>query len=268
MHKPTYHQSDLFHWFSCPKKFDLSLTHRFSTKVMSYGNLLEGYIFGFKDSHPVEEFEKGKTKKTLDGIKKIADLIRPIYKGGDPYVKLKYEGDHWNLEGEADYIGTIEYEGQQYTGIIDLKFTGDIKKLWGLHTKSEAFDLPRFFGKQYKHEFLQSMAYPFMICRNTGEMKEFYYLVVERPSSLTEIDEIYPQIKLYKAKITPESLDWFEEMVNQIHFDVFREPNFKECFSLKMGDCPFFKMKACTDAVNYFSEIEIIEIDQLSERSN
>lgn len=266
--KPIYHQSNLANWFKCPTRFDLSLKHKTPPiPAMQEGNLLEGYVFGFKPTHPEENFTKGKSAKTLAGIRQIADIVRPIYGEGEPFVKIGYYGANWGLEGELDFIGEIEFKGVKYKGIIDLKFTGDIAKIWGLQTKSKDFGFKREWnGKNYKDEFLQSTAYPYMIAKATGEMIPSYYLVVENPGGLTSDEPIIPIIKLYKGQYTAESLIWFEEMVNKIHEDPFMAPNFKACFSSSSGECPFFKYRICKEAIEHFEELEIIHIDNLSER--
>ena len=79
--KPIYHQSNIVNYFKCPRKFELSLEHDIKTsKVMDDGNLFEGLVYGFKDSH----YEGQKVKRgyfsSMDGVNaptsgKICDYL-------------------------------------------------------------------------------------------------------------------------------------------------------------------------------------------------
>jgi len=264
--KPIYHQSQLSNWYSCPKKFQLSLTESFDqTKPMKMGNIFESVVFDRqKKELNWEQIRKGITIDLETAIWYCADRIRPIFIKGKKFEKIRYEGPHWSLEGEADYIGTAIYQGEKIKGIIDLKFTGNIAKIWGLGEDHESFGLSKWDGKWSRQDYFQSFAYPYMLAKNTGEIPNFYYLLVEW-STEADMFNYYPLTKLIDATPTAEDIEWFEEQVNIIHEDPFYEPNYTHCKGrIAAKDCGFYKNRKCEAFIKKFTKKQKLELSTLS----
>ena len=105
--KPEYHQSRLKNYFKCPAMFDLSLRIEPEYKagtlnIFREGNLFEGYVLGFKDDKDEDELIGRKKEGTINAIKGQAECIKPVFKSGEAYVKLRHETDDYVLAGEAD----------------------------------------------------------------------------------------------------------------------------------------------------------------------
>ena len=224
---PVYHQSNLVHYLTCPKKFLLSLKYPIArSKAMEYGCLFEGLVFGFKDTDDEVVLKKGVRKDTLQTYEYIADFIKLILPNGKPFVKIPITLPKYSLAGELDYVGDIFVNGDIERAIVDLKFTANIQKIWGQKNK--------------KGDFLQAAAYSYYYQKKYNEKLPFYYLVVENVKKLPP--GATPLIKKIKIEINDEALEWFENLINTAHQDIFRDPNTFGCYDDDFWNirCPFF----------------------------
>lgn len=225
------HQSNLVNYFTCPQKYALSYEHKIpQSDAMRDGLLFEGYLFGFKGGEETQKKLEGRKKPdTLQWLKDKADFVRPLFLtdltagavlAGEAYVKLSYK----DLEGEADFIGMFDGELQ----IVDVKFTSDIETIWNQKTR--------------KHEFLQSVFYPYMVYKNTKKILPFTYLLVENSDS--------GLIKKIRIEVTKEDFRELETILEMVQDDCFLEPNYNACFSFYgkvrcdyANHCPYFRKK-------------------------
>jgi len=144
---PEYHQSDLKKYLICPKQYRLGLDNEANItaatkKAMRDGELFEGYCLGFKPDKDELKIIGRKQPETVEKIKSHAVQIQPLFKKGKSYVSLKHPHKDFILAGEADNIGTLDWDFiRSYTGekilkkhipkgktINDIKYTGSIDK--------------------------------------------------------------------------------------------------------------------------------------------
>jgi len=95
---------------------------------------------------------------------------------GKAYQYMEVESESSIVRGEADYIGDCDMDYLREIAfdtkvpdigkaIWDLKWTGDISRVWDF--------------KNSKEDYLQAGFYPYMHWRKTGEVLPFVYLVVD-----------------------------------------------------------------------------------------
>ena len=256
-------QSNLKNLFDCPIKYRLSLTNKIEqSKPMTMGLIFENFVLGSKEDGSIDS-ELGRTTKQMrESIELYASKVKPIFKNGEAYKKISYKGEGYELTGEIDYFGEFEYQGEAYSGILDLKLTGSIHKLWGLGDENEEYQLKPWDGKTKKHEFLQSFMYPYIMMRNTGEIHNFYYLVVES-GTIENMKNNDPLIKLYDCTPTPSDFLWLEERIGEalsISDVDYLPPNKRHCI-----ECQFFKNRSCKVGVDEFSKVRKINLSELGE---
>jgi hypothetical protein len=243
--KARYSQSRLSQFFRCPKAFDLygefepdiSST---TQSVMREGLLFEYYTF---ENTPTNEKFTGdfdekaligkKTDKTLEPLKDAASFVSKFFTGGEAYVKLEWEGEFYDLTGEADYIGAVEFVdswGEAFSfpkAITDLKWTKNIHRVWD--------------EKRYKEDFLQSYMYVYIHWKLTGEILPFVYIVVEPKD-----DKPFTRA-ICITHTERELMSWFEPLLNHVHFTFDKKPNYYDpgaCVGHKHkneGACWFLK---------------------------
>jgi len=256
----TYRQSELVNYFDCPRKFKLSLTaDRKKSKLMAEGHLFEGLVFGFKYNHfhefdipldsdidtlPAKKF--GIQEPSLLAYKIAAKHAKTFFLEGDSYVKLRYEGPNWCLQGEADFIGDVMYRGNQVRCIADLKFTGDIVKNW--HDKEANFK-----------SFIQSIVYPFIHYKNTGEILPFVYVIVDNDKSLLPNET--PYVKQMRHVPTLKEFELLEAFIDTVDSDFEFKHNPNSCVTGPYWnyECPY--MRSC-EIGRQFKEIAV-EIPEL-----
>ena len=211
MPKPIIRQSGINNYFTyCPHAYALSQNPEVKAKMeanksdaMIEGLLMEGYVFKkFKEDNEVELIG-GKRKPTIDKIKGYADLVIPIFIEGDPFVLMRYEVDNWILQGEADYIGQILFDGQPLRCIADLKFTKNIQETWN--------------NKMYKRDFIQACTYVYLHFKLTGELLPFVYLLVENKYET-------PLIKYAYFEVKESDFTWIEGLIGEVVHDLFKYP--------------------------------------------
>lgn len=258
MKKPEYHQSRIKNHFRCAKMFDLSSRIDPEIKpgtqsLFDEGNLFEGYIFGFKeDKNELELYGKRReatVKKLKAKLTSQAEILRPFFKKGEPYKKVKYETKDYDLAGEIDYLGQLDWDYiRKYTKddhldmgetINDLKKTGSIKYVWD--------DL------QKKTDYIQAIMYVYIHFKNTGNLLPFVYIIVE--------DTYMPPIvKIKKVFITESDFEWLEEKITEIHNDMFyhSHPSFESCEGGKGGSRCWW-LQYCDEGRKYIGKPEIID---------
>lgn len=212
--KPTYRQSQIYNYFSCPYRFELSRKHEMPcTAAMKDGRLYEAMVLGAKDDSEYQELFAGKRPKTMEAYERSVADIKRIFGQGEPYKKMTMETPHWILQGEADFVGTVTILGKTYRTIADLKFTGNISKVW--------------MEKTEKKDFLQAPFYQLLWYRLTGELLPFTYITVANDKGLP--DGVSPIMKPYILMPNEKSLDWVISLVDSIHGQSEYFPNMNAC---------------------------------------
>ena len=233
----SYHQSKLKNYFACPKMFNLSLQHEpeFGTSTedaMRNGNLFEGYVFGFKPDKDEKTLVGKKKEDTIAGIKADAMFAKRLFKSGEPYVKLHHALKDYDLNGEADHIGELNWEelGKMFPGAIaEGKSINDLK-----YTKS--LDFGKVGIMESGKDYFQALQYVSIHYLNTGELLPFIYIVVESNYStpLVRLEKVF----IDKTDVTTKFLPF----VDRVHNDLFKqaEPSFDTCLGGKGGSRCWF----------------------------
>lgn len=167
---------------------------------MREGNLFEGYIFGFKENINEKELIGRKKPETIAEIKGHAEHVKPVFQSGEPYKFISHEADSFGkmpgyiVRGECDFVGELDEDylreislanlSENKIGkcIADLKYTGDVSRVWDF--------------KNAKEEYLQSVFYPYIWWKNTGELLPFVYIVVDSRYSTPIVRAIQMNIKI------------------------------------------------------------------------
>jgi len=222
--KPTYRQSNLVHYFDCPKRFHLSMQHKMEqSSAMEDGLLFESLVFGVEKEEKAGETQRKRRQSTVDVIEDAARYIKKnFFLQGTPFVKMTHECKDYILQGEADFIGTVDVDGEEMYAIADLKYTGDIERLWN--------------KKHAKHEYFQAVMYPYLHYQTVGEILPFVYFVVESKHTIGT----KPIVKKIVVKPSLESFDWLLEEIDKIHGDVLLESNLGACID-RSWRCPFLE---------------------------
>ena len=251
--KPVFRQSQVQHYFKCPKMYKLSLEfgdEMEPSMAMRQGLIFERMVLGEKADHDEERFKKevyGKiTAPTVEFIKTQANRAKEYFLAGDPFVPLLFETDKYIIKGEADFIGQILYEGDAIECIADLKYTSNIQDIWN--------------NKDRKSDFLQASFYPYMLYKLTGKLLPFIYVIVEN----TFKD---PLIKTIKINITDMeySFNWLEKNLDEIINDIWFEPRANEnnCVGYRgTGKCRF--LEYCSDGRELISSPVDIDFERLA----
>lgn len=223
--KPNYRSSYIVNYFSCPQKYEQSLKHPLEQNdAMREGLLFEGYVFDkFKENNEADLIGR-KKPATIDAIKSKAAFVKPLFLGGEPFKKLFLDTPEYTISGEMDYIGTVMYEGKPVRAIADLKFTGNIK-IWD-----------ELLSENRKENFIQSILYPYLHFKTTGELLPFVYFVVEN-----NYDN--PLIKTIRIDCTEKDFEYIVDVINKIHNDDFFYANagYGTCVNGKFGRCDFLE---------------------------
>lgn len=216
MSKPSYRQSNIYNFFSCPKKYELSTQYQMqSTLAMEDGRLFEAMVLGPKCEDEMKSLSNSRRAKTMDSFSRATEHIKKIFnfEKGESYKKLEYETADWVLNGEADWIGEVTILGKTYRTIADLKFTGSISKIW--------------MEKSEKKDFLQAPFYQMMHYLETKEMLPFTYITVENIKALPE--GALPLVKPFVVMPTKKSFEWVINLVESVHSQKKFEPNLNAC---------------------------------------
>jgi len=210
--KPKYHQSYLTNYYICPHKMVLSEEYSIPTTMpMRDGLLFEYFVFGmnpragkiYKTPLDYSKYLIGRKKpETVAPIKAKAEFIKPMFLGGDAFVKLRYENSHYICGGEADYIGMVLHNGVEIECIADLKFTGNLAG-WSEYTKAS--------------DFFQAIYYSYILYKSTGKKLPFLYVIVD---SSFEI----PMVSKKLIRFEEDDYKRIKKEVDLIHFDIIRKP--------------------------------------------
>lgn len=251
--KPVFRQSQVQHYFACPKRYKLSLEfgdEMEPSMAMRQGLIFERMVLGEKPDHDEEKFKKevyGKiTAPTVEFIKTQANRAKEYFLGGDAYVKLMFEAEKYFIKGEGDYVGEVLYEGEAVECIGDLKYTSNIQDIWN--------------NKDKKSDFLQASFYPYMLYKQTGKLLPFIYVIVEN----TFVD---PLIKTIKINISDMdySFNWLEKNLDTIVNDIWFEPRANEnnCVGYRgTGKCRFLEF--CSDGRELISSPIELDFERLA----
>lgn len=221
MNKPNFSPSSISTYIQCPyaKKLKDELNIKTEpTMAMREGLLFEGYLFGFKEG--VQSQAEGSKKAAgLNFIQEQANFLKPIFKdGGQSFTWIETESKYWKLRGEIDYYGNVDIKllsdlcGQSIdqflsVSIVDVKYTSNIQKIWD--------------AKSEREELLQSICYPYMIWKNTGEKVPFFYLLVDNQFQK-------PIVRVQQIFYTDYDFEYIERMLNICSNDVFFEPKISD----------------------------------------
>lgn len=279
------HSSGIKKYYTCPHKFTLSRKYRVekSSDALTYGLLLEGYLFGFKDKPGYSEFEirglgynkdgvtlskgKGKQDKTVQPIKERAQFLKKFFdlENGEAFVPLEFDGGFKNgmLKGEADWIGngfvnmhilpdrndneeTIKIHDflppvVQRRAIYDLKDTADLYYNWNI---------------KYQMQVPQSIFYPYMWYKHTGEILDFCY-VISWNKAQTIVKQLY-------FKTTEETFRLAEKLINEIETDLFKKPDVDvpNCIGRAFqGGCEYIEW--CMEGRDLVAQSELMDLRYL-----
>jgi len=241
--KPTYRQSQIVNYFTCPKKFGLSMVESLTrSRAMEDGLLFESLVFGVSKDDSELATHRKRQATTFDVIKEAADITKKYFGKGEPFYKMELPGSRYNLQGEADFIGKVLF-GQEYIRCIaDLKYAGDLDKIWRYKDK--------------KHDFLQAVMYPYLFLKLTGELLPFVYYVVEAKHELGTA----PLIRQIMVEPTEQDFVWLESVIETVHDDIFRSPNAEACI-VRGIRCPF--LEKCGTGRDLLAPIQKIKFSDL-----
>lgn len=260
MEKQAYHQSNLKHYFRCPKMFQLSLENvpqfgKSTEDAMRDGELFEGFTFGFKPDKDEKTLIGKKQPATIDKIRIHAKHAQQIFlPGGKTFVKLKHSLKDYDLVGEADHIGVLNWEflGKYFPlmtweeeSINDLKYTGSLD--FGLVGQMET-----------ARDYFQALQYVSIHYLNTGKILPFIYIVVEG-------NYLEPLIKLEKVLIHKTDIEQkFLPFVETVHNDLFKQanPGFDTCLGGKKGSRCWF-LQYCNKGREFAGSAKTIEYSYL-----
>jgi len=214
--------SSVANYLTCPQKFKLSKEHRIqldSTAVRD-GNLFEGYVLGFEsEGEKSQKILEGRKKaESLDFLKNQASYLKDVFTEGESQKYIEYSNGIWNLRGIQDWIGNINieklselcgYELPFYlqNGIFDLKYTNNVQKIWN--------------GKDEPEELLQSICYPYIMYKITGEILPFCYIIVDSQFQK-------PIVRVMYVEATENDFRFIESLLNDLSNDCFYLPNVGE----------------------------------------
>jgi len=267
MTKPEYHQSSIRHHGICPKKYDLSTKHEPDIPVgtqnaMRSGELFEGYVLGFKDDKDESELIGRRKPETIDKIRNNAKHIKPIFKNGKSFKKIKAEFPEYDLAGEIDHFGQLDWDFiREYTGeevkpegttINDLKYTDNIA-----HTNS-AWSKDFFLGMPSPSGLLQAIQYVAIMYFNDKKIYPFVYIVVEG-----QYDR--PVLYIKKVLVSKDDIEgWFMPFVNRVHNDMYfrATPSYDACLGGKRGSRCWF-LEHCKEGRAFVGGYEAVEFAQL-----
>jgi hypothetical protein len=248
MSKIALRQSHLKHYFDCPKKFGLSLVYPIdeSKDALREGCLFEGFLFGFKGDKDLDDLIGKKKDITIDRIKAHAEQVKAanfFSEDGEKFCKRSLEGDSYTLNGEYDYVGIMpSFGGDKF--IADLKYTGDLIRIW----ESALENLN-------KKQFFQSVVYPYIEWRLTGQILPFIYIIVENK---------YDQAIIKTIKVTSTIADFMEleAMLTIIGNSSFLKANEFACVSNfgrsrceYLEHCPVGRYQVGQPLEIYFSDL-------------
>lgn len=202
--KVSLSYSRLRNYLICPKRFEFHSRYGWepsaqTTKTMQAGNVFEALLLG----------DKNDILQCVDLKKKFAKMVaqveflqkKNLFGIGESYVKLSYEHEFFSIRGEIDYIGPFMNHDRL---IIDLKYTGKIDYIW------QDF--------KYKEDALQLIIYSWIHWKNTGEILNCAYCIVE-----SSYDE--PVYQIRHVSISIETYEWLENFLLKVAMEPIKLPN-------------------------------------------
>ena len=136
---------------------------------------------------------------------------------GQAFKFMSYDAGNYIIRGEADYFGLVnptaaanlvlDLSVEDTIGnrplYVDLKYTGDISRTWDFNS--------------VKEDYLQSVFYPYLHYKQTGEIVNFMYVVVESQYK-------YPVVRFIFVEVDSAAFDYVEELVEKVNRDMFFRP--------------------------------------------
>lgn len=217
--------SRLRSYIICPKRFELHSKYGWNPtdetkKVLRGGKIFEAVVFGDKNCI----LEGANSAADLRVIKKAKQFaLNDLFGVGEAYFDIKFENDLFKARGEIDFIGEFKFSNGRRKGIIDLKWTGKIDYIWQ--------------GFKYKEDALQVIMYSWMHWKETGEMLDAAYVIVE-----STYDD--PVFLVKEVFINEKTYQWLEDFLYRVALEPIKvtNPSTKNCLGGKgTGRCPWLE---------------------------
>jgi hypothetical protein len=228
MENKPIRQSTIAEFFNCPKAYKIKRNgfEIDDSTAMRDGRTFEDALFARENP------ELLKKNKTVETIKIQAQYVteKNIFGVGENHKRYTVDFQDQKITGEFDFVGLMNIPNGSgkivsKKAIGDVKYTGSIEEIW---------------GKKYrKHDFFQSIFYPYLHYCVTGEKLPFYYVVVDKKY-------LKPFVKIIEVICTFEDFEWLEHTLEYIFEQKEFPPNEANClfggtFSNARCNC----IKAC-----------------------
>lgn len=216
--------SRLRNYIKCPKSFEYHTKYGWEAsdgtkKLLREGLIFEAAVLGDKNG-----ILGALSKKDKDIVERAENFKKNNLLGdGEGFVKIKFENEIFRMRGEIDFLGEYEFDNGKRRGIVDLKWTGKIDWTWSTFN--------------YKEDVLQVLIYSWMHWKQTGEMLDAVYLVVDASYE----DPVYAAKEVF---ITMEDYKWLEKFLYRVALEPYKvaNPSKRNCLGGKgEGRCPFLK---------------------------
>ena len=206
--KPIYRSSSLINYPQCPKKYDLSTKYDMErSDSMRDGLIMEGLTFGFKHKEGEESEKKLIGRKNVDLMRRKAQQLNDIFQfDGKSYVTYEIEFDEFIVRGELDFVGDYTLNGERKSGILDLKYTKSIERLWNYRNSKAEFFQSAFYPML---RFLHKHKDPSLLMEFEPEI--FVYVVVEN----NNWEDVF--YNTYSLMIDAESVMWAWNQLVTVH---------------------------------------------------
>lgn len=233
-------------WYlKCPKQFEFYRKFGWSPsketkKVMNDGLVFEAVVLNDKDG--ILEFVEG---KQLERVVKQAERFNEngIFLDGEAHVKVAYEHALFTYRGELDWIGGTKIQGVAKRRIVDLKWTGRIDYIW------QDF--------KYREDALQIILYSWAHYKNTGEILNAAYVIVE-----ASFDD--PVFQIREVNITLKTYEWVEQLLIKVAIEPIKVPNptQRNCLGGKgQSRCPW--LQYCNQGRKLLGGVQTVDTDAL-----
>lgn len=240
--------SRLRSYIICPKRFELHTKYGWkpkdeTKKVLQGGLVFEAVVFDDKDGI-LEMVDPKKFQKII----KQAEAFNKngVFVEGESFIKINYEHKLFTIRGEIDFRGNLNTSGEVKRKIADLKFTGKIDYIW------QDF--------KYKEDALQLIIYSWIHYKNTGEMLDVAYVIVEA----TYEDPVF---QIREVSITEETYKWVENFLIKVAVEPIKipKPSNRNCLGGKaQGRCPW--LQYCNSGRKLLGGIQSVDADILESK--
>lgn len=202
--KVSLSYSRLRNYLICPKRFEFHSKYGWNPTTETKKNLQAGLIF-----EALLLGDKNEILGLVDLEKKYEKMVKQanhiknqgFFAEGESYLKVAYEHEFFSVRGEIDYIGKFMQDEKL---IVDLKYTGKIDYIW------QDF--------KYKEDTLQLLIYSWIWWKNTGEVLNCAYCIVE-----SSYDE--PVVQIRKVFVSIETYEWLENFLLRVAIEPIKLPN-------------------------------------------